>query len=84
MTDAPPKHTVTVFVNAQRVLVPAGTTVLDAIRAWSADASDEVERGLRLVVDNRGLPTALDAPVHGGAIFRLTAARDRQSDDLLP
>ena len=65
---------VVVFVNARRLELPAGATVLDAVRAWSADAAREVERGARVVTDSRGLPTAADAPVFAGAIFRLTTA----------
>lgn len=81
MNETPGTKTVTVFVDTARVIVPAGFTVLDAVRAWNAERAGEVERGVRLVTDSRGLPTPLDAPVHGGAIFRLAATRDRQPHD---
>ena len=80
---------VVVFVNARRLEVPAGATVLDAVRAWSAEAARDVERGVRVVTDSRGLPTDAGAPVFAGAIFRLTGARgagapaaDPVTDDL--
>jgi hypothetical protein len=72
---------VLVFVNARRLELPAGATVLDAVRAWSADAARDVEAGARVVTDSRGLPTAADAPVYAGAIFRLTTARGARSAD---
>ena len=66
---------VVVFVNAARLELPAGATVLDAVRAWSADAAGEVEGGRRVVTDSRGLPTPADGSVYAGAIYRLTTAR---------
>jgi hypothetical protein len=74
-----------VFVNAERADVPAGVSVLEALRHWSADVAREAEAGSRQVMDSRGLPVALDAPVYAGAIFRLVAARgsgDDLGDDL--
>lgn len=68
---------VVVFVNAEKVEVPAGASALDAVRAWSEEAARQVEAGARAITDNRGLPAAPDAPVHGGAIFRLVGARPR-------
>ena len=64
-----------VFVNAQHIEVSAGSTALDAVRAWNADAARELEEGSRLLTDSRGLPIAPDTPVQGGAILRLVAAR---------
>jgi hypothetical protein len=32
------------------------------------------------LTDSRGLPIGSDAPVHGGAIFRVIAARRRHAD----
>ncbi len=66
---------VPVYVNAQRIEIPAGATVLDAIRQWNCDAATEVGRGARAVTDSRGLPASLDAPVYGGAILRVSAPR---------
>jgi hypothetical protein len=68
---------VPVYVNARRVEVPDGSTVLDAVRAWSADAARDVSLGCRAVTDSRGLPAPLDARVYGGAVFRVSAARAR-------
>jgi len=73
-------HTVPVFINAERVEVAAGITVLLALRAWSEGMADEVETGTLVVLDSRGLPVALDAPVRAGDIFRLIAARERREN----
>ena len=39
----------------------------------------EDSQGERMLTDSRGIPTAADAPVHNGAIFRIVRAR--QADD---
>jgi hypothetical protein len=69
------QQTVTVFVNARAVQVPATATALDAVRAFDAAEGDAFAAGTRGVTDSRGLPVAVGAPVHGGAIFRLVSAR---------
>ena len=69
-----------VFVDSRRVEVEPGATVLDAVRAADAAAADAVRAGERVVTDSRGLPIGVDAVVHGGAIFRVIAARRRGSD----
>ena len=68
---------VRVFVNAVGVDVPAGSTALDAVRAWNADAAAEVTAGARLITDSRGLPIDGSAPMSAGSILRLVAKRDR-------
>lgn len=75
MTAGP--QVIRVYVNGTGVDVPPGSTALDAVRRWNADAAAEVERGARALTDSRGLPAAPDTPVHGGAIFRLVSARQR-------
>ena len=70
MSDA-----ITVFVNAHRVEVAPGTTVLGAVRAWSEEAAQAVQAGSRVACDARGLPVAPDTPVHSGSILRLVRAR---------
>lgn len=75
MTEAP--RSVRVFVNANGVEVPGGSTVLDAIRLWNADEAAAVTRGDRVVTDSRGLPIASDVRVSAGSIFRLIPARKR-------
>jgi hypothetical protein len=72
--------TVRVYVNGSGVDAPANGTALDAVRLWNADAAAEVERGTRALTDSRGLPTPPDTPVHGGAIFRLVSARQRNEE----
>ena len=76
MTD-----TVTVFVNARMVQVAAGATVLDAVRAFDPAEGEAFAAGTRGVTDSRGLPASADAPVHGGAIFRLVSARAGRAED---
>jgi hypothetical protein len=70
-------RSVRVFVNAVGVDVPAGASVLDAVRSWSADEAAAVGRGDRVVTDSRGLPIAPDVRVSAGSIFRLVPARKR-------
>jgi hypothetical protein len=67
-----------VYVNSTGLDVPPGSTALDAVRAWNAAAADEVALGDRVIADSRGLQTSPDAPVHGGAIFRVLPVRRRQ------
>lgn len=71
---------VVVFVDAHRVEVTRGSTVLDAVRAFDAAAADAVTGGSRAVTDSRGLPIAVETPVHGGTILRLVSARRREGD----
>ncbi len=70
-----------VFVNSVRVTVSSGATVLDAVRAWNEQEASAFAVGDRVVTDSRGLPTALDTPVHGGAIFRIQPARSRSESN---
>lgn len=69
--------TIPVYVNASRVDVPARSTALDAVRAWSTDAAAEVSAGSRGIVDSRGLPLDPAAPMSAGSILRLVAVRHR-------
>ena len=73
----PTPDTHTVFIDARKVVVPLGATVRDALVAWGGDAARDVDAGLRVVTDSRGLPIDPGEPVYGGAIFRLVSARDR-------
>jgi hypothetical protein len=77
MTD----RMVRVYVNAAGVDVPAGSTALDAVRAWNAEAAGEVTAGGRIITDSRGLPLDAAAPMSAGSILRLIAKRDRDSAD---
>ena len=70
-----PPERVVVFINAQRVEVPPGSTALDALRVWSADSAAQVEGGVRTLSDARGLPISAESPVYGGAIYRVTGGR---------
>lgn len=73
--DAP--RNVRVFVNAAGVDVPAGVSVLEAIRSWNASEAAAVARGERVITDSRGLPIATDSRVSAGSIFRIISARKR-------
>ena len=72
---------VRVFVNAVGVDVPAGSTALDAVRAWNADAAGEVTAGGRIITDSRGLPLDAASPMSAGSILRLAPKRNRDSAD---
>ena len=76
MTGAPDApRTVRVYVNGHGVDVPAGSSALEALRIADPAAADQIAAGARALADSRGLPAALDTPVHGGAIFRVVSAR---------
>jgi len=66
-----------VFVNAVGVDVPAGASILDAVRSFSATEAEAVTRGEKLVTDSRGLPISVDKSVSAGSIFRLLPVRRR-------
>ena len=70
-----------VFVNGARVDAAPSTTALEAVRAWNADAADEVVQGTRALTDSRGLGLPPDTPLYAGAIVRVIGARDRAIDD---
>ena len=72
---------VRVFVNASGVDVPAGSTALDAVRAWNSGAADEVSAARRVITDSRGLPIDSATPMSAGSILRLIANRDRSTQD---
>ena len=64
-----------VYVDSRAVDVTKSATVLDAIEIADASLAAGVRAGSRAVTDSRGLPIASDAPLHGGAILRVVAAR---------
>ena len=76
MTTADEKM-VRVFVNAVGVMVPAGSSILDAVRRWDESEARAVEDGEKIVTDSRGLPIDADARVSAGSIFRLVPVRKR-------
>jgi IMP dehydrogenase/GMP reductase len=70
MTDV-----VRVFINNAGVDVPAGSTALDAVRAWNNAEASALAGGLRVLTDSRGLPTDAATLVSAGSIFRVLPAR---------
>jgi len=71
-----------VFVNGTGLSVPHGSTVGDAVRAFSAAEADEIAAGTRAATDSRGLPVPADAVLTGGAVLRIVSARAlRAADD---
>lgn len=68
-----------VYINATPIDVPDGSTAADAVRRWDAVVADSLAAGGHALTDSRGLPMAPDAPVSGGAIFRVLPARRRPS-----
>ena len=79
--------TVRVFVNAIGVMVPAGSSILDAVRHWNESEANAVAQGEKMVTDSRGLPIDIGERVSAGSIFRLLPVRKRgvareRADDL--
>jgi hypothetical protein len=72
---------VRVYVNGRGIDVPATSSTLDAVRLADPAAADAVSAGTRALTDSRGLPAAIDAPVHGGAILRVVSARESTARD---
>jgi hypothetical protein len=66
---------VRVYVNAQVVEVPPGSTVKDALQMWNRDEANAVTRGERKVTDSRGLPAPLTDAVAPGSILRVVGSR---------
>lgn len=71
------EKTVRVFVNAASVMVPAGSSILDAVRCWNESEAAAVENGEKMVTDSRGLPIDAETRVSAGSIFRLLPVRKR-------
>jgi hypothetical protein len=69
-----------VYVNAVPVDAADGQTAVDAVRLFDAVAADGVANGSMIITDSRGLPAPPSTPLHGGAIFRLIPARQRDAD----
>lgn len=70
--------TIRVYVDSVAVDVSPSATVIDAVNVASPDLGAAVIAGERTVTDSRGLPVTADAPLHGGAILRVVAARVRE------
>ena len=68
-----------VFIDAHGVDVPRGSTALDAVSAYDANAANSLRSGEKILTDSRGLPTDPSVAVESGAIFRLIPRRDRTS-----
>jgi hypothetical protein len=68
-----------VYVDSRAVDVPLSATVLDAVESADPLLAAAVRSGSKGVTDSRGLPIAPDAPLHGGAILRVVALRQRES-----
>lgn len=67
--------TIIVFVNAERVDVPRGSTALDAVRAWNPESAEQIASGKRQLADARGLPIGADSLAYSGAIYRVIGGR---------
>lgn len=70
-----------VFVNGNGLSVPPGSTVYDAVRAFSSAEADEIAAGTRAATDSRGLPVAGDTVLTGGAVLRVVSARALRSTE---
>ena len=67
--------TIRVYVNAQAIDLPRGSTVQDALREWNAEEAEAVTRGERAVTDSRGLPASLADGIAPGSILRVVGSR---------
>ncbi|HJR65470.1 MAG TPA: hypothetical protein VJ802_03510 [Gemmatimonadaceae bacterium] len=67
--------TIRVYINAQAIDLPRGSTVEDALREWNADEAGAIARGERAVTDSRGLPASLEDGVAPGSILRVIGSR---------
>ena len=67
-----------VYVNGRPLEVPKSATVLQAVESADPSLAKGLRSGTSAVTDSRGLPIASDAPVHGGAIFRVVEVRARR------
>jgi hypothetical protein len=70
-----------VFVNGAGVIVPRGSTVLDAIAAADAAIAAQVRAGTKAVADSRGITVAPDTPLSGGYVMRVISARPAAGPD---
>jgi hypothetical protein len=68
-------HTIRIYINAKPVDVAASATALEAVEQWDSTQAAAIRSGERMITDSRGIPTAADAAVHNGAIFRIVRAR---------
>jgi hypothetical protein len=65
------------YVNGHGVDIPAGASAIDAVRAWDADAADQVLAGDRALTDSRGLALEPSAVLSAGSIVRIVSGRRR-------
>ena len=68
------------YVNGQGVDVDAKGTAIDAVRLADPLVAERILAGERALADSRGLPALPDAPVFGGAIFRVVSGRPRPGE----
>jgi hypothetical protein len=71
----------TIFVDGKLVRVAAGATALDALRELDPARAADVQSGLRVITDSRGLPIPHDTPTFDGAIYRVVRAKAAQAAD---
>jgi hypothetical protein len=65
------------YVNDAPVPVPAGASVLDAVRALDAALAARIAAGEGHLTDARGLPLAPEAPAAPGTIIRAVISARR-------
>jgi hypothetical protein len=73
--------TVRVFVNAEMMDFPAGSTVADAVRAIEQSIPDKVNDGAAFITDGRGIDLNPSEILVSGLIIRCgVRARTRSAD----
>ena len=66
-----------VFVNASAVDLPAGSDVVQAVRAFDAAMAASLANGTAYVTDGRGLEIEQTSPLASGAILRVVVRARR-------
>lgn len=70
-----------VFINEQRVELPAGATAAEAVALFDAALATRLAAGEAHITDGRGIRIAADQPVHAGAILRVVVSSRRNQDE---
>jgi hypothetical protein len=63
------------YVNGRGIDIAAGSSAIDAVRAYDAQTADQVISGERALTDSRGLPLDPSSVISGGSIVRIVSGR---------
>jgi len=71
--------TIRVFIDEAPLLIPAGSTVREAVAIHDTALLDPLDDSRAYVTDGRGIRLEPDVPLHGGSILRVVVSRGRGS-----